>query len=152
VAAFGAAPVQPRTFCDWSGDLKSGMSGNGIKVPVLVQDGHSCSERRNCDQAIGERSDGITLPPTGAVESGRSFVVREPLQRQWLAPVQEPPQASKVGFVTSTCEHFHDNYIRRRQRRLTSQKIVNPHVGRGAGRAEERHPGGGIDENHGMRD
>ena len=51
------------------------MTGEHVKVGVVMQDGDSGSDCHGCDEAVDEAPKGVAVPATAAKQGGRLVVV-----------------------------------------------------------------------------
>lgn len=92
------------------------MPRDDVEVGVSVQQHAAGSDRDGRDEAIREAADGVAGAAAGAVDAGRSFVVRGLVERKEAAAAEQLRQDASVPVVSRSREHLEQHDARRGQR------------------------------------
>ena len=86
------------------------MTGEHVKVGVVMQDGDSGSDCHGCDEAVDEAPKGVAVPATAAKQGGRLVVVCG-CRRKHGRTRKQAAQAFQVMLVSGTGKHLHPDRI-----------------------------------------
>ena len=129
-------------------DLKLGVPGECVEVPVAMQQLQVALYRNGCDQTVDEFADRFASTATCPVEHRRELVVRW-FSRYHRCASQQTTQRYFLGIVARSRPHLHADHIADRR------FAVERHLNRARCRAwcvpEEVNPSGGVDQDHRTR-
>ena len=129
-------------------DLKLGVPGECVEVPVAMQQLQVALYRNGCDQTVDEFADRFASTTTCPVEHRRELVVRW-FSRYHRCTSQQTTQRYFLGFVACSRRHLHADHIA--DRRFAIERRLNRARCRAWCVPEEVNPSGGVDQDHRTR-
>jgi hypothetical protein len=80
-----------------------------LEIAVGLKQRRTRLDRRDGDEAVGQRSDRFAPCATSAIKVGRCLVTREAMQRKERKSQQTGSKRCAVGRRPSTREHLHEH-------------------------------------------